>query len=96
MHLKEKAMCARELKRKDSNNTIVACALCKIWVSACVMPSGIIQLKGQFSSCLLYLRGLHCFLRAAGGATFGAPTKGNGLLSISRCAVARLSLFVSE
>lgn len=78
MNLKEKAMCARKLTRKDSNNTTVACTLCKRWASACVIPSGIIQLKGHLSSCLLDLRGLHYFLLALGGTTFGVCVKIKG------------------
>lgn len=84
------------LTHKDYNETTVARALCKRWVSACVMPSGIIQLRGHLSSRLLSLSGLHYFLQTPGGATFGAPAKGKGLLSVSRCAAARLNLFVSE
>lgn len=53
MNFKGKATRARKFTCKDENNTTVACALCKRWVTACVLPSGIAHLKGHLSACLL-------------------------------------------
>lgn len=60
----KKARCM--LTHNDGNKTkktptTVAFGLCKRWVSACVVPSGIVHLKGHF---------FIVHVQALGGATF--------------------------